>query len=104
MTMPCRITDENIYNPWEDDHSQWVDEFKEPVLKGLGNVTINDLMAIDTYPWVGKNREFGYILELESDESTEPFLQEAYLHPAAMESLATFCRRFVNLYDKISQD
>ena len=95
MKMPCRMTDEQVYNPseaFEDDTTP---------LKSLGDVTIDDLMSNDTYVWVGKNKQYGYLLELENDVSTEPFLREIGLHPFAMESLAMFCRRFLGFYDKL---
>ncbi len=99
MQMPCRITDENIYTP-----NYATDTNNKSNIRGLGDVTINDLMSSDTYVWVGKNKAYGYLFELEDDESTEPFLKEKEIHPYAMESLAMFCRRFLNFYDKISEE
>jgi hypothetical protein len=96
MNMPCRITDENVYNPWEE-----VDPDSKPLMKGLDEVTLYDLMADDNYVWVGRNKGYGYLLELENHESTEPYLREVGLNPCAMESLASFCRRYLSFYDKI---
>jgi hypothetical protein len=96
MKMPCRITEEHIYNPWEG-----LDDDNKSNIRGLGDVTVDDLMARDTYVWVSKNKDYGYLLELENDNSTEPFLREVGIHPCAMESLANFCRRYLNFYDKI---
>ena len=93
MNMPCRITDEKVYNPWED-----VDA---PTMKGLNEVTLYDLMADETYVWVARNVGYGYLMEIESSESTEPFLREVGLNPNAMESLASFCRRYLSFYDKL---
>jgi len=94
MTMPCRITDERVFNPWDN-------ECDEPLLKGLEEVTLYDLMADENCVWVGKNQDYGYLMELENSESVNPYLREVGINPCAMESLATFCRRFLGFYDKI---
>lgn len=93
MTMPCRITDERVYNPWEGDCG---------IKKGLEDITLYDLMADENQVWLGKNDEYGYLMEIENDESTEPYLREVGITPHAVESLASFCRRFLNLYDRIN--
>ena len=95
MTMPCRITDENVYNPWEAADQD------TPTRKGLDEVTLYDLMSDDNYVWVGRNMGHGYLMELENNESTEPYLREVGLNPCAMESLASFCRRYLSFYDKL---
>ena len=94
MTMICRITDENVFNPWDEE-----DNAVE--MKGLEDVTLYDLMADDNCVWVGKNRDYGYLMEIENSESVNPYLREVGINPCAMESLATFCRRFLCFYDKI---
>ncbi len=96
MKQQCRINDEQLYNPWEDTNQDI-----KPDLKALGDVTLDDLMSTNTYVWVGKNKAYGYLLELENETSTDPFLQEWGINPCAMESLAMFCRRFLGFYDKI---
>lgn len=96
MTMPCRITDEQVYNPWEED------AVEEPVMKGLEDVTLSDLMGEDHYVWVSRNKGYGYLMEIENHESNEPYLREVGINECAMESLAMFCRRFLGFYDKVS--
>jgi hypothetical protein len=96
MKMPCRITEEYVKNPWEGDQPD-----REPHLKALSDVTLDDLMSTNTYPWVTLSKEHGYLLELENDDSSDPFLREAGLNRAAMETLARFCRQFLRLYDKL---
>lgn len=91
MTMICRITDERIDTPWE--------EYQE--VRTLSGINIYDLMAEDMSVWVGKNKEFGYVMEVEN-ESGE-IAKEAQIHPCAMESFAEFCRRFLHSYDTISE-
>lgn len=92
MTMPCRITDENIYNPWEGDT-------EVPSNRTMEDLTISELMGDDHAVWLGKNKEFGYILEVETDEGE--IISEKCIHPYAAESLASFCRRYLSFYDKL---
>lgn len=92
MTMPCRITDEQVYNPWEGEDNS-------PPTRTLDNLTVAELMGDDHCVWLGKNKEFGYILEIENDEGQT--IIEKFIHPYAAESLASFCRRYLNFYEKI---
>ena len=97
MTMPCRITDEQVYNSWDE-----ADEPEIQVTKGLEDVSLHDLMGDDHYVWVSRNKGYGYLMEIESQEQNEPFLREVGINECAMESLAMFCRRFLGFYDKVS--
>lgn len=91
MTMPCRITDEQVYNPWEgEDNSP---------SRTLHDLTVAELMGDDHSVWLGKNKQFGFILEIENDEGTA--IIEKCIHPYAAESLASFCRRYLSSYEKI---
>lgn len=96
MTMPCRITDEQVYNPWDE-----IGLDDEPIRKGFEDVTLYDLMADDNFVWVGKNGKTGFLMEIENNESAEPYLREVGINPCAMESLAAFCRRYLSFYEKI---
>lgn len=96
MKMPCRITDEQVYNPWDEEAEHVIE------MKGLNDVTLSDLMGEDSYVWVSRNKGYGYVMELESDDCIEPYLREVGINPCAMESLASFCRRFLSFYDKVS--
>jgi hypothetical protein len=95
MTMPCRITDEKVYNAQSDEFVP---------RKGLQDISLHDLMAEDNYVWVARNVGYGYLLELENNQSTEPYLREVGLNPNAMECLATFCRRYLSFYEKIERN
>lgn len=105
--MRCRITDEHVYNPWDDID---IEDIRTHHLKSIRDVTLNDLMSTNTYPWVARTKcnhghlnQDTYILELENDEQVQPFLVETGLHPAAMESLADFCRRYLGFYEKLGE-
>ncbi len=91
MNMACRITDEHVYNPWEgEDNSPQ---------RTISDLTVAELMGDDHSVWLGKNKEFGYILEVENDEGE--VIIEKFIHPYAAESLASFCRRYLSFYEKI---
>lgn len=92
MPMPCRITDENYYNPWEGAPDN-------APRRTIHDLTIAELMGDDHSVWLGKNKEFGYILEIEDEEGKT--ISEKGIHPYAAESLAYFCRRYLNSYEKI---
>jgi hypothetical protein len=92
MTISCRISDEQVYNPWESENNSLPK-------RTLENLTIAELMGEDHAVWLGKNKQFGFILEIENDEGQT--ILEKCIHPYAIESLASFCRRFINSYEKI---
>jgi hypothetical protein len=91
MTMPCRITDENVYNPWEGEES--------PSSRTLHDLSVAELMGDDHSAWLAKNKQFGFILEIENEEGQT--IIEKCIHPNAAESLAYFCRRYLGFYEKI---
>jgi hypothetical protein len=93
MTMPCRITDEDFFNPWEGEETFSPDE------RTINDLTVAELMGDDHSVWLGKNKEFGYILEIENDEGQT--IIEKCIHPYAAESLAGFCRRYLSFYEKL---
>lgn len=90
--MPCRITDESVYNPWEDEDNSSPE-------RTLNNLTVAELMGDDHSVWLGKNKEFGFVLEIENDEGQT--IIEKCINPYAAESLASFCRRYLSFYEKI---
>ncbi len=91
MTMPCRITDENVYNPWEGAN--------EAPERTIHDLTVAELMGDDHSVWLGRNKEFGFVLEIENDEGKT--IIEKCIHPYAAESLASFCRRYLSSYETI---
>lgn len=92
MKMPCRITDEQVYNPWEGEDNS-------PSERTINDLTVAELMGDDHSVWLGKNKEFGYVLEVENDEGE--VIIEKCINPYAAESLASFCRRYLSFYEKI---
>jgi hypothetical protein len=91
MNMPCRISDENVYNPWEGE------EYSPK--RTLEDLSIAELMGDDHHVWLGKNKQFGFVLEIENDEGQT--IIEKCIHPYAAESLASFCRRYLNFYEQL---
>jgi len=69
----------------------------------IEDVTLYDLMAENFSVWVGKNKKFGFDLEIEGDDDTLT-IEGSGIHPCAMESFADLCRRFLHFYDKINLD
>ena len=70
-------------------------------MKSLNDVTLYDLMAEDLDVWLGKNKEFGFVLQID-DENGEELVDEKQIHPAAAETFADFCRRYLHSYDRIT--
>jgi hypothetical protein len=70
-------------------------------MKSLNDVTLYDLMAEDLDVWLGKNKEFGFVLQID-DENGEELVDEKQIHPNAAWSLADFCRRYLHSYDRIT--
>ena len=91
MKMPCRITDEHVYNPWEGE------EYSPK--RTLEDLSIAELMGDDHSVWLSKNKQFGFILEIENDEGQT--IIEKCIHPYAAESLASFCRRYLGFYETL---
>jgi hypothetical protein len=65
----------------------------------MNNITLYDLMAEDLDVWVSKSKGFGFGLQID-DEHGEPLVDEKGIHPAAADSFADFCRRYLASYDK----
>ncbi len=95
MTMICRITDETINNPWDEDGEEVMPS------KSISDLTLYDMMGEDLTVWVGKNSKFGFDLEIENDDGQ--MIVEKGVHEFAMEGFADFCRRFLYFYDKVAQ-
>lgn len=65
-------------------------------MKTINDLTLSDLMGDDFNVWISCNRQFGYNLYLEGDDTE---MNEQGIHPYAIESLATFCRNFLHDYE-----
>jgi hypothetical protein len=89
--MQCRITDEQVSNPWDS-----VDE--SPEKKTTETLSLHDLMAQDFYVYMTKNKE-GYQLDLEDEDGKHVIGKN--IHPCAMESMIKVCTRFILHYNQI---
>tara|TARA_R110000868_G_C10972576_1_gene770465 strand:- start:1725 stop:1943 length:219 start_codon:yes stop_codon:yes gene_type:complete len=65
----------------------------------MENVSLYDLMAEDLDVWVTKNSKFGFDMQID-DENGKTIVDEKGIHPAAADSFADFCRRYLAFYDK----
>ena len=69
-------------------------------MKTLETITLYDLMAEDLDVWLGKNKEFGFLLHIDNDDGE--VVNEKGIHPYAADSFAVFCRRYLHSYDRVS--
>lgn len=92
--MLCRITDEKVHNPWEEGD----DIANEMELRDPLSLTIDEIMADDFFPYVCKNKSWGFDLIIDNDNNIE--MKESPIHSSAIESMADFCRRFLKSYDQ----
>lgn len=67
----------------------------------LTEITLYDLMAEDLDVWIGKNKEFGFVIHID-DENGDEVIEEKCINPKAAESLADFCRSYLHSYDRIT--
>lgn len=89
--MKCRITDEQVYNPWDEEAIE-MEQPRCPL-----TLTIDELMGEDFYPYIAKNKSWGFYLSIEGEGDEE--MEATKIHPDAMESMANFCRKFLHFYD-----
>ena len=89
--MQCRITDEQVNNPWEQ-----LDESE--ALQTIETLSLYDLMVQDWYVYMSKNKH-GYQLNLEDEDGKHAIGKN--IHPAAMESMIKTCTRFIMHYNQI---
>jgi len=87
--MLCRVSDE-----------MYADEVEyEDPKTALGDLTLYELMGQDFDVYLKRNNKFGFDIEIDSMDGEYQITEQA-IHPAAVESMADFCRRFVAFYDK----
>jgi hypothetical protein len=87
--MLCRITDEIVF-----EH-----EIEEISYKNLEDLNLYELMAQDFDVYVRANKNFGFDIEIESEDG-EYKIREKGINPAAMESMADFCKSFLAFYNR----
>lgn len=84
------------YEYYEDMEDQ---EFDEKKGKPLTDITLYEIMGESFDLWVGNNKQFGYIVELENEDGE--ISREEQISPVAMDNFARICRHFLFCYDKI---
>jgi len=94
--MKCRINDEQVYNPWDSEADE-ATQSRCPL-----SITIDELMGDDFYPYVTKNKNWGFDFSVEGEGDDK--MTATKIHPDAMESMASFCRQFLNFYDNATQE
>lgn len=87
--MPCHITDEKIGEQEEEQTSR---------ICSISELSLYDLMGQEYELWLTNNKEFGFDLEITSEDEGVK-IRALGVHPFAIESFADFCKRFVNQYD-----
>lgn len=86
----------DIIEDYEDENNQ--DDLG--MIKSLCEISVYDLGATDHCVWLKKNKKFGFDLEIENDEEQSVYKEEG-IHPYALESIASFCRRFLHGYNSV---
>lgn len=79
-----------------DDYEDFYQEDME-LLNSTHLLSLGDLMGEDHDIWISKNNQFGFDIEIDNEEA-QTILKEEGIHPAAIESLALFCKRFLGSY------
>ena len=69
-------------------------------MQSINDITLSDIMAEDLDVWVSKNKEFGFVLQIDNEKGEE-IVCEKCIHPYAAESFADFCRRYLSCYERI---
>lgn len=83
--------DEDCHMPHDDDTL--------PSLNDLSELSLYDIMGEDHYIYLNKNHNGTYALEI-SNEDAKPVVCDYNIHPFAVEGLALFCKRFLNIYSR----
>lgn len=69
-------------------------------IRTIYDLTLSELMGVDHDIWIKRNKKFGFDVEIDNDED-QTIYKDCGIHPYAMESLATFCRRFLSTYSNV---
>jgi hypothetical protein len=94
MNMPCRITDEVLFESYLDE--------EQPIIpKSLSEITVLDLLGEDYNLWITKNKKGGFDVQMELDWDDNESVLERNIHPYAMDNFAKFCKNFVRQYERL---
>ena len=69
--------------------------------KTINDITLYELAGIDHEVSIKKNKEFGFDVTIINEE--DGLFIEPGLHPYAAESLAMFCKQYLDAYTKIAE-
>jgi hypothetical protein len=86
-----------------EDFAMTQEDGAKTMSKSISNISLYELMAEDFSIHLGKNSKFGYNLYLEGYENDSPEIEETEIHPAAIDSFAHICRRFLEQYERINK-
>lgn len=89
------------HNDYDLDMHQEDEEIE--LLCSVHSISLGDIMGEDHDVWIQKNSNFGFNIEID-DENSIPILKEKGVHPYAMDSLALFCKKFLNRYQRYQGD
>lgn len=95
MTMPCRITDEILF----DDEGLIIDEHEVDGFDYIDNITISQLLDQDIYVRVTRDEIGKFEMKL-YDADSAPMAKESGIGESAMDSMAAFCRSFLSVYER----
>lgn len=92
----------DIIETCHDDYEQYIYQEDMDLLKSVHALSLGDLMGEDYGIWIQKNKEFGFDIEIEN-EDTQTVIREKGIHPYALEGFAQFCRNFLDCYSKFEE-
>jgi hypothetical protein len=73
------------------------------MVEPLCTLSVYDLGSIDHCVSLSRNKKFGFTLEVTNEED-QLIYTENELHPYALESMASFCRRFLHCYENVMEN
>lgn len=85
-----------------NDYDEYIYQEDIAVLKSIHAISLGDLMGEDHDIWIHRNPKFGFDIEIDN-ENSQTILREEGIHPFAIESFASFCRRFLVSYERCYQ-
>ncbi len=83
----------DILETYRDDNYQ--DDMT--MVENLCKLSVYELGGIDHYVHLRRNKQFGFNLEIINEEDQVTY-EEKELHPYALDSMVSFCRRFLDSY------
>jgi hypothetical protein len=86
-----------------EDFAMMQEDGAKTMTKSISEITLYELMAEDFSIHLGKNTKFGYNLYMEGYDNDSPEIEETEIHPAAIDSFAHICRRFLEQYERINK-